>query len=210
MRWASKSALAEYGVTIPAAKVCTASETVGAATAIGYPVVLKAVSNELAHKSEAGAVMVGLADAAAVRDATASMAAHFDRFLVEAMARPMVAELIVGVSRDASFGLSLLVGTGGTMVELLDDTASLLLPASRDDIAAALQSLKVARIINGYRGGLVGDMDAVLDAIEAIADYAIANEGRLLELDVNPLLVTPEAAIAVDAFIRVMLPATRI
>jgi len=206
---ASKSALAEHGVTIPVGKVCKASETVVAATTIGYPVVLKAVSDELAHKSEAGAVMVGLANAAAVRDATASMAANFDRFLVEAMARPMVAELIVGVSRDASFGLSLLVGTGGTMVELLDDTASLLLPASRDDIAAAIRSLKIARILNGYRGGLVGDMDAVLDAIEAIANFAIANEGRLLELDVNPLLVTPDAAIAVDAFIRVMLPVTR-
>jgi succinyl-CoA synthetase beta subunit len=137
------------------------------------------------------------------------MAADFDQFLVEAMVRPMVAELIVGVSRDATFGLSLLIGTGGIMVELLDDTASLLLPASREDIAAAIQSLKVARIISGYRGGLVGNMDAVLDAIESIARFAIANEDRLLELDVNPLLVTPDATIAVDAFIRVMLPAIK-
>jgi acetyl-CoA synthetase len=204
---ASKAALAEHGVTIPAGKVCAASETVAAAAAIAYPVVLKAVSSELAHKSEVGAVKVGLADAAAVRDATAAMAENFDRFLVEAMAGPMVAELIVGVSRDSSFGLSLLVGTGGTMVELLDDTASLLLPASRDDIRTAVESLKVARIINGYRGGLVGNMDAVLDAIEAIAGFAVANEGRLLELDVNPLLVTPDAAIAVDAFIRLSVPA---
>ena len=205
----SKAALADYGVNIPAGRVCAADETVAAATAIGYPVVLKAVSDELAHKSEAGAVAVGLSDDIAVRAATDSMATDFDQFLVEAMARPMVAELIVGVSRDASFGLSLLIGTGGTMVELLDDTASLLLPASRDDIAAAIQSLKVARVISGYRGGLVGNMDAVLDAIESIARFAIANEGRLLELDVNPLLVTPDAAIAVDAFIRVMLPAIK-
>ena len=206
---ASKSALAEFNVSIPAGRVCTATETVAAATAIGYPVVLKAVSDQLAHKSEAGAVFVGLADDTAVRDATDSMATVFDQFLVEAMARPMVAELIVGISRDSSFGLSLLIGTGGTMVELLDDTVSLLLPASRDDIAAAIQSLKLARIINGYRGGLVGNMDAVLDAIEAITAFAIANEDRLLELDVNPLLVTPDTAIAVDAFIRVMLPATK-
>jgi acetyl-CoA synthetase len=205
----SKAALAEYDLSIPAGRVCAAGETVAAATAIGYPVVLKAVSDELAHKSEAGAVVVGLGDDLAVRDATDSMAADFDQFLVEAMVRPMVAELIVGVSRDATFGLSLLIGTGGTMVELLDDTASLLLPASRDDIAAAIQSLKVARVISGYRGGLVGNMDAVLDAIESIARFAIANEGRLLELDVNPLLVTPDAAIAVDAFIRVMLPAIK-
>jgi len=204
----SKSALAEHGVTIPVGQICTADETAAAATAIGYPVVLKAVSSELAHKSEASAVVVGLGDAVAVHDATESMAINFDQFLVEAMAGPTVAELIVGVSRDATFGLSLLIGTGGTMVELLDDTVSLLLPASRDDIAAAIQSLKVARIIEGFRGGIVGDMNAVLDAVEAIVKYAVANSDRLLELDVNPLLVTPDAAIAVDAFIRVRLPAT--
>jgi acyl-CoA synthetase (NDP forming) len=204
---ASKAALAEFGVTIPEGAVCTASETVLKATAIGYPVVLKAISSELAHKSEAGAVAVGLRDADAVQVATERMAQQFDRFLVEAMAQPTVAELIVGVSRDQSFGLSLLIGTGGTLVELLDDTVSLLLPVSRDDIGAAIGSLKVAKIINAYRGGVTGDIDAVLDAVEAIAAYAVANNGSLLELDVNPLLVTPDSAIAVDAFIRVMLPA---
>jgi acyl-CoA synthetase (NDP forming) len=203
----SKKVLAQAGVSIPDGKVCAANETVAAAETIGYPVVLKAVSSELAHKSEAGAVAVGLSDAAAVQEATTRMSARFDRFLVEAMARPMAAELIVGVSRDHSFGLSLLVGTGGTLVELLDDTVSLLLPVQRDDIANAIESLKVAKIINGYRGGPTGDMDAVLNAVEAIAAYATANNDRLLELDVNPLLVTPDAAIAVDAFIRVMLPA---
>jgi len=206
----SKMALAEYGVSIPLGQVCTVDETVAAAMTIGYPVVLKAVSSELAHKSEAGAVIIGLSDEVAVRRATKTMAANFDRFLVEAMAGPTVAELIVGVSRDATFGLSLLIGTGGTMVELLEDTASLLLPASRADIAAAIQSLKVARLIEGFRGSVAGDMNAVLDAIEAIARYAVTNSDRLLELDVNPLLVTPDVAIAVDAFIRVMLPATKI
>jgi acyl-CoA synthetase (NDP forming) len=203
----SKEALAQAGVSIPEGKVCATDETVAAAETIGYPVVLKAVSSELAHKSEAGAVAVGLSDAAAVQEATTRMSVQFDRFLVEAMVRPMVAELIVGVSHDHSFGLSLLVGTGGTLVELLDDTVSLLLPVQRDDIANAIASLKVAKIINAYRGGAAGDMDAVLDAVEAIAAYATANNDRLLELDVNPLLVTPDAAIAVDAFIRVVLPA---
>ena len=204
----SKKIMHEQGLTVPAGEVCSAGGTVMVADAIGYPVVLKAVSSELAHKSEAGAVAVGLNDAAAVRKATDRMATQFDRFLVEAMAQPTVAELIVGISRDDSFGLSLLIGAGGTLVELVDDTVSLLLPASRADIASAIDSLNVSKIIDGYRGGVAGDMDAVLDAVEAIARYAIANNDRLLELDVNPLLVTNDAAIAVDAFIRVMLPAT--
>jgi acetyl-CoA synthetase len=205
----SKDELARFGLTIPRGQVCSAAETVGVASAIGFPVVLKAVSGELAHKSEAGAVAVNLPDADAVQAATDKMAEKFDRFLVEEMAGPTVAELIVGVSRDQSFGLSLLIGTGGTLVELLDDTVSLLLPTSRADIAGALGALKIAQVIAGYRGGLAGDMEAVLDAVEAIARYAMANEERLQELDVNPLLVTPHGAIAVDAFIRVMLPAAK-
>jgi len=205
----SKQTLAAFGLAIPQGVVCSAKETGGAADTIGYPVVLKAVSSELAHKSEAGAVIVGLQDAEAVVGATNKLAAQFDRFLVESMAGPTVAELIVGVSRDASFGLTLLIGTGGTLVELLDDTVSLLLPVSRNDIEDAIGTLKIAKVINGYRGATSGDMSAVLDAIEAIAAFATVNNERLLELDVNPLLVTPNAAIAVDAYIRGMLPLTK-
>lgn len=207
---ASKNALAEYGLSIPSGQLCAANETAETAAAIGFPVVLKAVSSELAHKSEAGAVAVGLGDSAAVELATKRMVGQFDRFLVESMAGPTVAELIVGISRDSSFGLSLLIGTGGTLVELLDDTVSLLLPVQRDDIAMALDSLKAAKIINGFRSGAAADMKSVIDAIEAIAAFAVAHEESLVELDVNPLLITPDAAIAVDAFIRVMLPAAKL
>lgn len=205
----SKAELAKFGVAVPDGKLCSAGDTVTAASMIGYPVVLKAVSSELAHKSEAGAVAVNLADADAVERATRSMADSFDRFLVEAMVGPSIAELIVGIGRDDSFGLSLLIGSGGTLVEVLDDTVSLLLPASRVEIARAIDSLKIARVINAYRGGMAGDMEAVFDAVEAITHYAEANQDRLLELDVNPLLITPDGAIAVDAFIRVMLPSAK-
>lgn len=199
---ASKALLAAYGIRVPGAWLCTADGTVDAADAIGYPVVLKAVADELAHKSEAGAVVVGLQDSSAVRAATDRMAQYFERFLVEEMVQPTVAELIVGVSRDASFGLTLLIGTGGTMVELVRDTRSLLLPVHRHDIATALDSLIAGSLLKGYRGGAVGDREAALDAIEAIAKFALDNRDNLLELDVNPLLVTPHAAVAVDAFIR--------
>lgn len=206
----SKAELAKFGVAIPAGKLCAAGDVAAAAEAVGFPVVVKAVARDLAHKSEAGAVAIGLADADAVQAATDMMAQSFDRFLVEAMAGPTVAELIVGISRDPSFGLTLLLGSGGTLVELIDNTVSLLLPVARADIAQAIQALKVGQIIGGFRGGATGDMDAVLDAVEAIVRYAEANSEQLLELDVNPLLVTPDSAIAVDAFIRVMLPAAKL
>jgi acetyl-CoA synthetase len=173
-----------------------------AADSIGYPLVLKAVGADLAHKSEAGAVAVGIADQVALSDALTRMAKLSERFLVEDMIGPSVAELIIGVSRDASFGLSLLIGSGGTLVELVDDTVSLLLPARRSDIEDALSSLKVKALLDGFRGGQMGNVKAAVDAIEAIARFAVDNNQSLIELDVNPLLVTPTSAVAVDALIR--------
>jgi acetyl-CoA synthetase len=132
------------------------------------------------------------------------MAQLADEFLVEKMAADVVAEIIVGISRDAQFGLALTVGAGGILVELLKDTATLLLPVSNDDIRVALQGLKTWPLLNGYRGKTTGDVDALVDAISAIASYAQAHADRLLELDVNPILVLPQGqgVVAVDALIH--------
>jgi acetyl-CoA synthetase len=197
----SKRALAEYGLSVPAGKVCKAGETGDAARTVGFPVVLKAVSSELAHKSEAGAVAVNLCDDQAVQKATQQMD-DFDLFLIESMVQSVVCELIVGVTRDPTFGLALTIGAGGVLVELVEDSVSLLLPVKREDIRKAIQTLKVHKLIAGYRGKAAGDIERVVDSIESIARYAIAHDDRLLELDVNPLCVLSDGAIAVDAFIR--------
>jgi acetyl-CoA synthetase len=200
--WQSKQLLADAGIAIPTGKVCDKDDIASAAYAIGYPVALKALSDQLAHKSEAGAVAVDLNNEDDLLLAAANMTDRYDRFLVERMVSPVVAELIVGVSRDPTFGLSLLLGTGGTLVELLDDTVSLLLPVQRDEVRAAISSLKAGTLIDGFRGGPAGDIEATLDAIEAIAVFAVEHADSLHELDVNPLLVTPDAAVAADALIR--------
>jgi acetyl-CoA synthetase len=132
------------------------------------------------------------------------MAHLSDTFLIEQMASDVVAEIIVGVSRDAQFGLALTLGAGGILVELLQDTATLLLPLSRADIHAALQGLKTWPLLKGYRGKAPGDVDALVDAVSAIAAYAQAHADSLLELDVNPILVLPQGqgVLAVDAMIH--------
>jgi acetyl-CoA synthetase len=112
-----------------------------------------------------------------------------------------VAELLVGVTRDPTGLMMLTLGAGGVMAELLADTASLLLPATEADIGAALGRLKLAKLLAGWRGAEGADMDAVVRAVQAIAAYAAAEPG-LQELDVNPLIATPERAVAVDALIR--------
>jgi len=200
--WESKTVLKDQGIFVPDGRLCDAGSTVDAADELGYPVVLKAVSQDLAHKSDAGAVVVNLGDADAVSSATEKLALSFDRFLVEKMVGPVVAEVIIGISRDETFGLNLLIGSGGTLVELMDDTVSLLLPLQRQEIEAAVKSLKLGVLMDEYRGGERGDFNALVDAIVAVAEYAAANNDTLIELDVNPLIVQPVGAIAVDGLIR--------
>jgi acetyl-CoA synthetase len=200
----SKAALAAFGLPAPRGEVVSPPEAVAAARRLGFPVVLKAVSGTLAHKTEAGAVKLSLRDEAAVEAAARDLSSLSDRLLVEAMQQDVVAELIVGVTRDPTFGPTLTVGAGGVLVELLADASTLLLPATRADVEAALASLKVWRLVEGYRGRPAGDAAAAVEAVIAVASFAQAHAERLLELDVNPLLVLPKGrgAVAVDALVR--------
>ncbi|MBJ7420786.1 MAG: acetate--CoA ligase family protein, partial [Rhodoferax sp.] len=201
---AGKQALAAFGLPVPRGLVVSAAEAANVADSLGYPVVVKAVSAQLAHKTEAGGVQLSVQNAEGVRAAVARMAALSDRFLVEQMATQVVAEIIVGVQRDAQFGLSLTLGAGGILVELLQDARTLLFPVARDEVLQALQSLKVWPLLAGFRGRAAGDVAALLDAVMAIAAYAQAHAHALLELDVNPVLVLPagRGVLAVDVLIR--------
>ena len=199
---ASKQALSAFGLPIPQGACVAAHAAADAAQRIGFPVVVKAVSDTLAHKTEAGAVRLNLKSAGEVQAAVAAMAQLSDRFLVETMASEVVAEIIVGISRDPQFGLALTLGAGGIWVELLKDSTTLLLPVSGKDIHAALQGLKIWPLLQGYRGKPAGDVEALVDAISAIAAYAQAHADSLLELDVNPILVLPQGVLAVDALIH--------
>jgi acyl-CoA synthetase (NDP forming) len=202
---ASKAALQAFGLGIPEfGQAADACQAIAVAESIGYPVVVKAVSASLDHKTEQDAVKLNLADADQVRDAIASLSQRFDRFLVEKMITGALAELIVGVTRDSQFGLSLTVGAGGILVELLSDSVTLLLPASRGDVERALRRLRCFALLDGYRGRPRADVGQILDAIEAIASFARVHADRLQELDVNPLIVTAAHVVAADALIRMV------
>ena len=198
---AAKEVLATLGVVTPERAVVEAYEAATAASGLGFPVVVKAVSAGLAHKSELGAVRTGLRSAPEVDAAVADLAHLTDRFLVEVMVEGAVAELLVGVRRDPHVGLTLTIGAGGVLVELLQDTVTLLLPATTDDVRAALRSLRIWPLLAGYRGRRP-DVDALVGAVDAIAGYACRHADRLVELEVNPLLVMSDGVVAVDALIR--------
>ncbi len=213
--WEGKQSLKASGVPVPDGRLVGGVDAAAAATEIGFPVVVKLVSEKLPHKTEAGAVKVNLRDEQAVENAIAAITESVTRydpsvairdFLVEKMASAPVAELLIGIRQDATFGLVMVLGSGGVLVELVRDSATLLLPASRADIEAALATLRVSTLLNGFRGQAAADREALIDAIEAMAQYAVDNRVTLVELDVNPLMALENGVVAVDVLLRVMSP----
>lgn len=210
--WDSKQALRAFGLPVPNGVRSTVAQALEDAQRLGYPLVLKALSAELPHKTEAGAVALNLKDAAALTAALGNMAnsigayapgVAFDQVLLEPMASAPLAELIVGIKRENDFCLALVIGAGGVLVELLKDSRSLLLPTTEGAIRNALLSLRSTALLQGFRGRAPADLEALVAAIRAVADYACENAGQLLELDVNPLLVGAQGTTAVDALIRI-------
>jgi acyl-CoA synthetase (NDP forming) len=195
----AKTLLADAGLRIPKSFSATSSEDAATqAQAIGFPVVIK--GEGIAHKSEAGAVALNLGTVDDVRDAASAMPT--DTFLIEEMVTGGVVELLVGVVKDPAHGFVLTLGAGGTLTEILTDSASVLVPATRSEVETALMSLKSAALLSGFRGAPPANITAILNAVEAIQNYVLANADSLEEVEVNPLICTPTDAIAADALMR--------
>lgn len=195
----AKTRLAAQRLPVPRSERAGSPEAAAeAAIRIGFPVVLK--GEGFAHKSEAGAVRLNLSTPEAVAEAARAMAAT--GFLVEEMVTGTVAELLIGVVKDPAHGFVLTLAAGGTLTELLADSTSLLLPVGPSEIDAALSRLRVARLLDGWRGGQIADRAAIRDAVLAIQSYVVDNADRVEEVEVNPLLCLPDRAVAADALIR--------
>ena len=199
-----KSALAAFGVPVPRSRVVNAGDASAAAAALGFPVVIKAAGGALEHKSEVDGVVLNVRSAAEAAAAAQRLSALSATLLVEEMVSDGVAEVLVGVTVDAQFGQLLVLGAGGVLTELLRDSVSLLPPFTAASIEAALARLKVAKLLAGYRGRPPADVAALVQTVLACARYAAANLERLVELDLNPVIVRPAGlgAVAVDALIR--------
>ena len=174
----------------PGLRAFSSEEAVAAAEQLGFPVAVKALG--VAHKSEAGAVRLNLKSAEEVRAASTALLPLGAGLYVERMVQGGVAELIVGFTRDPIFGPVMTIGTGGVLVELLKDSATLMLPATRDDIEAELRGLKLFPLLDGYRGRPRADLGAAIDAILGIMAFVLENADGIEELDINPLIVCRE------------------
>jgi hypothetical protein len=172
---------------------------VAAAAGIGYPVVLKTGEPGVAHKSDVGGVVLGLAGPAALGAAYDRLAARLGpRVLVSETAAPGT-ELALGLARDPALGLLLVAGAGGVLVELLADRAVALPPVDHDGALHMLGQLRVATLLAGVRGQQPADLAAVAAAIAGLSALAAELGGALEALDVNPLICGPAGAVAVDA-----------
>jgi len=155
---------------------------------------------DIPPQDRCGAVALHLKNPNDVEEAAQKMEG-ITGFLIEEMIPNPIAEVLIGITRDATGLMLLTIGSGGVMTELLDDTASVIIPSTRADIKKAIGKLKLSKLLLGYRGKPKADMEALLDTIEAVQHYCL-NTSNLIELDINPLMALKKSAIAVDALIK--------
>jgi acetyltransferase len=220
----AKNLLASYGIpTVPTVNATSADEAVAAATQFGYPVVLKLWSEVITHKSDAGGVMLNLANADAVRSAFAEIQRNASEYakrhtgalrdlrtlngeFLGATVQPMIRikgyELIVGSSVDPQFGPTILFGAGGVLVEVFKDSALGLPPLNRTLARRLIERTQIFKALQGVRGQTPISLDE-LEMLLVRFSYLLCDFPEIQEIDINPLLASPERLIALDA--RVLL-----
>lgn len=193
----AKTDLALHGLPVARHKTATRDTIVAVAADLTPPFAVKGLG--LAHKSEHGAVRLSVLveDLAQVANEIGTK-----ELLVEEMIPNAVAELLIGITRDPAHGFVLTLGAGGVLTELLNDTTSLLLPVTGEDITTALAQLTCAPLLDGYRGEPPAHIPSIIDAVLALQSYVLAHADNVSEVEINPLMCTPDRTVAVDALIR--------
>ena len=202
--WDTKRLLKKFALPVPKAEKLTGvKDARAAAERLGYPVVAKALG--LAHKSEHQAVRLNIRNTAELEETVEALLPLGEGVLVEQMVEDVVAEMILGILADPDYGQVMSIGAGGIWTEMLADTRLVLLPARREDIAEALDGLRMRPMLQGARGGKRADIDAIIDAAMALQAFAREHRDGLAELDINPLLVRAEGGgvVVADALVRV-------
>jgi acyl-CoA synthetase (NDP forming) len=200
-----------YGIPVPKEGVAkSAAEASGIATAMGFPVVMKIVSPDILHKTEAGGVMVGVKTAADVETNYAAILANARKYKSDAKIEGIQVqqmllggtEVIIGSITDGSFGKLVAFGLGGVLVEILKDITFRLAPATKDDALSMLDGIQAHDMLKGVRGGDPVSRDALADIIVKVSQL-VSDFPEIVELDLNPVFATKKDAIAADVRIVV-------
>ena len=212
----AKQALGAAGLPVLREMLCASADAAAAAAReLGFPLVAKIASPDILHKTEIGGVLLNLQDEAAVRAAFATLMqrakdampqARLDGVLLAPMVRGGV-ETILGVQVDPTFGPMVMFGAGGTAVELYRDVALASAPLTRERARALVDRVRSSALLKGWRGAKPLDIDALVSALCALSDFAMAHAGELDSIDVNPLVVMDKGAVCLDAVITRKEPA---
>jgi succinyl-CoA synthetase beta subunit len=202
----AKGLLAAAGLTVPRFTLVTDSDRIqSAAESLGFPLAAKVVSSRILHKSDHGGVKTGITT-------TEELAAVFERFgrldgfeamLVEEMVSGL--ELIIGGKIDSQFGPVVMLGMGGTGVEIYQDISLRMAPVSPEDVTSMIKSLKGGRLLSGYRGGVVVNRDELTRTLICFSEFVMATAEMIESIDLNPVMCSAERCVVADA--RIMLPA---
>jgi len=207
----AKEVLQEAGVPVVKTLLATSQKQARELAAeVGYPVVLKIVSPDISHKSDVGGVKVGLANGKAVGDAYKEIVANAKKAVPGAKiagvaVQPMAksgTEVIVGMTTDPQFGPVIMFGLGGIMVEILKDVSFRIVPVTERDANQMIGEIKAHAVLDGARGQPPADKAALKSAILKVSDF-VEQHPEVRELDLNPMFVYPDGALAVDARIVV-------
>jgi len=203
----SKEIFKAYGIPVVEGQLAkTQEEAVAAAEKLGFPIVLKVVSPDITHKSDAKCVLLGLNSADEVKSGFEQVLANAKKFkqdanihgvLVQCMA-PSGKEVIVGMSKDAQFGPAMMFGLGGITVEIFKDVSFRVAPLARKDALEMIRETRGYQVLEGARGGEKADIDALVEILLAASRLA-TDWQEIKEFDLNPIFAYPKGALAADA-----------
>jgi succinyl-CoA synthetase beta subunit len=201
----SKKLLSLYGIPVTRERLSqSADEATAAAAELGFPVVLKACSPELMHKSEHGSIELNLRGEADVREAYGRIIASVDLELEGVLVQEMVPgqrELVIGLTRDPQFGPCVMLGIGGTMTEVFEDTVFRMAPFDMVEAEDMADELRYKKVLEAFRGQKPADMQTLCRALTAVGQIGVELEA-VSELDINPLIISPQGRVmAVDALV---------
>ena len=209
--WLSKMELKDAGFDVPDGMIVNRMNASQAAIKLGFPLVLKVNSSQIAHKTELGGICLGLMTSTEVDQAIELMSKDIssvdssltvDSYILEKMLDKPVVELMVSIRHDSQFGLIMTLSSGGVLIELLADAVTLILPASNDEILAGIEKLKIATMLQGFRGSEPVNKNRLVATIGKLAGHVQQNADRIAELEINPLFVYPDQVTIVDVLMH--------
>ncbi len=200
----AKQVLQNMNILIPPSKlVLREVEAIESAKEFGFPVVLKLMSKDVMHKTDSGAVVIGLSNEQAVKETYSDFMRRFDNVeiagvLVEKMVKKGL-ELIIGTSTDSTFGPVILFGVGGVLVEAIKDVVFRMCPVTKEQALGAIEEIKAKILLEGFRGQPKVNKDQLSDLLVKISQLAWENRDFIAEMDINPIIANEDGIFPVDA-----------